>query len=204
MAIVLTVLFANPGLLISSSPIMLTENERKSVEQGDIVVREIETGNKPGQTFEAVGLVNTHSNNIIQVLTEYEKYPEFMPNVSHVEIVERSEGEAVLNFTLALPLGKTKKYRLRITLAEHGRKASTIKWKMLKWPGLKDKETIKDTVGYWRIEEKSENSSLLFYHVYTDPGPVPLGTGWIVDILSKKSVPKALLQAKETAEKIAQ
>jgi hypothetical protein len=27
--------------------------------------------------------------------------------------------------------------------------------------------------------------------------------GWIVDILSKKSVPEALLQAKETAEKIA-
>jgi ABC-type sugar transport system substrate-binding protein len=30
------------------------------------------------------------------------------------------------------------------------------------------------------------------YLVYTDPGPVPMGFGWIVDSMSKDSIPKML------------
>jgi hypothetical protein len=63
-------------------------------------------------------------------------------------------------------------------------------------------ETIRDTSGYWRIEAQSENKSLTLYHLYTDPGPIPFGLGWIVDVLSKNSVPQVLLQTKDRTEEL--
>ncbi|MBU4009967.1 MAG: hypothetical protein KJ882_04310, partial [Proteobacteria bacterium] len=99
--------------------------------------------------------------------------------------------------------GKMKKYRLKISMTEPNNQISVLKWQLQKWPGLDPRETIKDTTGYWRIEKKTEKSSLVFYHVYTDPGPIPFGLEWIVDVLSKKSVPEAFLQTKARTEKIA-
>jgi ribosome-associated toxin RatA of RatAB toxin-antitoxin module len=192
-----------PTMLDASTTIFLTEGERKLVGQGDIAVREIATTNKPGRTFEAIGLINAPRNIILQVLTAYENYPEFMPNVSRIDIVEQRGDETVLNYTLTLPMGKIKKYRLKISLTAHDKQASMLHWQLQRWPGLKTAETIRDTTGYWRIEEKTKNSSLVLYHVYTDPGPIPFGLGWIVDVMSKNTVPEALLQTKARTEKIA-
>jgi hypothetical protein len=130
------------------------------------------------------------------------KYPEFMPNVSRIDIVEQRGNDAVLNYTLALPMGNTKKYRLSLSERAAGNQFSILEWHMMKWPELKAEETIADTTGYWRIEEKSEKQSLVLYHVYTDPGHIPFGLGWIVDVLTKKSVPDVLLQTKKRAEKL--
>ncbi len=204
LAVLITAFFSIPSMPDASPSIFLTAGEEKLVGQRDIVVREVDTAtNKSGRTFEAIGLINAPRNCILQVLTAYEKYPEFMPNVSRIDIVELRGDEAVLNYTLALPLGKIKKYRLKISVTKHEKQVSMIHWQLQRWPELKTAETIRDTTGYWRIEEKTKNSSLVLYHVYTDPGPVPLGLGWIVDVLSKNSVPEALLQTKARAENIA-
>jgi hypothetical protein len=120
-----------------------------------------------------------------------------------VEIVGQIDNESIINYTLTLPLGKIKKYRLGIAVSEPESRSSLIKWQLQKWVELKTEETIKDTSGFWRIEEISRNSSLVLYHVYTDPGPIPFGLGWIVDVLSKNSVPEAFLQTKVRAERIA-
>ena len=100
-------------------------------------------------------------------------------------------------------MGKIKKYRLEITASEPTTQSALIKWQLLPWPELKPQETIKDTTGFWRIEKKAQNKALVLYHVYTDPGPIPFGLGWIVDVLSKNSVPEAFLATKIRAEKIA-
>jgi ribosome-associated toxin RatA of RatAB toxin-antitoxin module len=197
-------LLAIPSLLNAANPILLAEHEKKRVAQGDIVVREIDAGGGKGRTFEAIGLIKASRNNVLKVLKDYEKYPEFMPNVSRVEIVEQNGSAAVLNYTLSLPLGKIKKYRLKISENAPENQVSILEWQIQPWPELKRAETITDTTGYWRIEEKGENQSLVLYHVYTDPGPIPFGLGWIVDVLSKDSVPKALLQTKKRTEKLSQ
>jgi hypothetical protein len=181
--------------------ITVDEHEKKLIDQGDIIVREIDAAQK-GKTFEAIGLIKTSKKNVMNVLKDYKKYHEFMPNVSRVEIVTLSGNEAVLNYTLTLPLGKIKKYRLKIVESVPGKQFSILEWHLQKWPELKTEETITDTTGYWRIEEKSEDISLVLYHVYTDPGPVPFGLGWIVDVLSKNSVPDVLLQTRNRAEKL--
>lgn len=199
----LTALLAFPAIAGASNAIILTAGEKKLVDQGDVVVREVNTLNKSGRTFEAIGLINAPKNIIRQVLATYEEYPEFMPNVSQIEILEQKDNEAILNYTLSLPLGKVKKYRLKIVVTGDDKQPAMLEWRLEKWPGLKAEETIKDTTGYWLIREMTQNSSLVLYHVYTDPGPVPFGLGWIIDVLSKNSVPKALSQTKARSEKIA-
>jgi ribosome-associated toxin RatA of RatAB toxin-antitoxin module len=202
MACLVTVLLAIPALLNAATAIALAEPEKKRVAQGEIVVREIAAAGGKGRLFEAIGLIKASRNNVLMVLKDYEKYPEFMPNVSRVEIVEQKGNAAVLNYTLTLPLGKIKKYRLKISESAPEKQVSLLEWQIQPWPELKRAETITDTTGYWRIEEQSENKSLILYHVYTDPGPIPFGLGWIVDVLSKDSVPKALSQTKKRTEKL--
>lgn len=189
-------------ILNAADYIPLNDHQKKAIANGESIIRELDTAGKKGRTFEAIGLVNASRAKVVEVLKDYKKYPEFMPNVSGIEIVEQVGNEAVLNYTLTLPLGKIKKYRLRIAGRELTDKITLLEWHLEKWPGLKTAETISDTTGYWRVEEKGENISLVLYHVYTDPGPVPFGLGWIVDVLSKKSVPDVLLQTKRRAEKL--
>jgi ribosome-associated toxin RatA of RatAB toxin-antitoxin module len=195
-------LLSIPTILHAANSISLDEHEKKRIAQGEIIVREIDAVEKSGRTFEAIGLINASANNVMQVLKDYKKYPDFMPNVSRIEIVEQSGNVAVLNYTLTLPLKIIKKYRLRLSVNEAEEQSSLIEWQMEEWPELKMEETIRDTSGYWRIEAQSENKSLALYHLYTDPGSIPFGLGWIVDVLSKNSVPQVLLQTKDRTEEL--
>lgn len=197
-------LLSAPAIANAADSISLNGQEKKRMAEGEIIVREIGTAGKKGRTFEAIALVKAPRVILLRVLKDYGKYPEFMPNVSRIEIVEQSGNNAVLNYTLTLPMGKTKKYRLRISESAPGKQLSILEWQMLKWPELKSEESIADTTGFWRIEDKGENTSLLLYHVYTDPGPIPFGLGWIADLLGKKSVPEVLLQTAHRAEKLTQ
>jgi hypothetical protein len=191
-----------PVLLDAAGTISLDERQDKAVSKGEIVVRETGKSTGKGRTFEAIGRIKASKISLMGILKDYAKYPEFMPNVSRVEIVEQKGNEAVLNYTLALPMGKVKRYRLRILEKDIGGRVSTLEWKLVNWPELKSEETISDTSGYWRVEDKGENTALVLYHVYTDPGPVPLGLGWIVDHLTKKSIPQVFLQTRRRAERL--
>lgn len=204
MACLVAGLLAIPTLLNAANAISLNDQEKKLLAQEKIVVRELDAAGKKGRTFEAIGLIKAHRNSVLKVLTDYKKYPEFMPNVSSIEIVEQTGNYAVLNYSLALPLGNIKKYRLKIAESAPENQVSILEWQIQPWPELKREETITDTTGYWRIEEQSANKSLVLYHVYTDPGPIPFGLGWIVDVLSKNSVPKVLLQTQKRTEKLFQ
>ena len=181
--------------------IILTAQEQQRIHNKEVVVRERPTGGKPGKTFEAVTIIEAKRKRIREIIMDYPSYPDFMPNVSQIEILEQDATTAVLNYLLTLPLGKIKKYRVKLERSEPDDRITLIHWQLRPWPGLKPEETIKDTSGFWRIEELSEKRSLVLYHVYTDPGKIPFGLGWIVDLLSKDSVPEVLTKTKERAEK---
>jgi hypothetical protein len=65
---------------------------------------------------------------------------------------------------------------------------------MVPRPELTQEETIADTSGYWDLAPlaSNKNKTVVKYFVYSDPGPVPMGLGWIVDSLGKDSLPKTL------------
>ncbi|MCI5222952.1 MAG: hypothetical protein D3924_09830 [Candidatus Electrothrix sp. AR4] len=187
--------------VLADSEIALNKQEKKIVLKNEIVVRELESADKAGRTFEAVGIINARRSTMRQILLDYKKYPEFMPNVSRIEIIQQDENSSLLTYHLTLPLGKKKKYRIRMEGSKPDAKTSLIRWRLQEWPGLKPEETIKDTNGFWRIEEQEQGRSLVLYHVYTDPGPVPFGLGWVIDILSKDTIPEVLSKTKNRAER---
>jgi hypothetical protein len=178
--------------------IQLNAAESASIHRGEIIVREIVDTSRPGKTFEALGLIRASMVELYDLLIDFENYPAFMPNVKTIEVLESTDKDAVINYTLALPLGKKKQYRLAMQFCMK-ETAADISWKMVDWPDLNKKNSIKDTTGYWMVRQDAEQKDhlLVLYHVYTDPGPIPLGLGWIVTILSEKSVPKTLSQTRK-------
>jgi hypothetical protein len=95
--------------------------------------------------------------------------------------------------TLDLPLGQVKRYRLRLTphsAADYCR----LTWQLVPRADLAGADTIADTSGYWLFTPLPGDParSRVLYHVYADPGPVPFGFGWIVDALSRRSLPRTV------------
>jgi hypothetical protein len=182
---------------IAATDIELVQQERGLLSSGEVVLREVTNGKKGAKTFEAVALIKATVSDVYQVLVKFEDYPKFMPNVSKCEVLQRTDDTAILNYTLGLPLGKIKKYRLNMTF-QNDKSRATLKWKLIEWEGLKESETIEDTTGYWLLKDYSEKAEhvIALYHVYTDPGPIPPGLGWIVDILTKNSIPDVVIKTR--------
>lgn len=162
----------------------------KSIIKGKITVRKIADYEKNAEEYEAMGLIEGTLDEVSGVLADFESYPKFMPNVNKITIRSSTNKETVVDYKLLLPLDFVKKYRLKFWSKKEEDKIQVF-WKKLPWPGLKPKETVIDTYGQWILEifPDKDNQVLAYYRVYTDPGEVPFGTGWIVDILTKQSIP---------------
>ncbi|MES2017851.1 MAG: hypothetical protein V4484_15280 [Pseudomonadota bacterium] len=146
----------------------------------------------PGKSFVATTIINAPVQALCTLLQDYPSYPGFMPNTESTVVSHSGAGFSVIDVTLKLPLGKIKKYRLRMD-PKSSADSCTLAWKLVPWPGLKQEETIADTTGSWQITATgSAGKSVVKYTVYTDPGPIPFGAGWIVDSLSKDSIPQTL------------
>ena len=185
--------------------INIKPEEKELIEQGEVIVYEIPTIHKNGRTFKAIGLINGEVDHVYKVLQDFESYPEFMPNLDKIEVLKHDSNSAILNYTLDLPLNKVKKYRLSTDFKQENNEA-VITWKLIPWPGLKESEKINDTTGYWNFSKYPHKKGyiLAVYHVYTDPGPIPTGLGWIVDILTKNSVPDVVLNTRQRVEELYQ
>jgi hypothetical protein len=114
-----------------------------------------------------------------------------MPNVEKVVVRAADQKGARLDYHLGLPLGVKKLYRLKMTY-KIAADAAEISWQLIPWPELSPSKTIRDTSGYWRLTRLAGSKTLVEYRVRTDPGDIPLGAGWIVDLLTKGSLPDIL------------
>jgi len=192
--------------MMLNAEVKLSDDEKKDVVSGSVAIRELEQPEGlAGKTYEAVSIMNVGKDALAAIIWKFEEYKNFMPNVEDVNIVSRDRSSAVIEYKLKLPLKISKRYRLRFDMAKDG-DAIVIKWKLLEWKELKEDETIKDTQGSWRIEDYpgKPGSVIVLYHIYTDPGKIPLGFGWITDMLTKDSLPEVLSKTKERAEKKSQ
>ncbi len=181
---------------------VLTADEHKLLESGDFVIREVQPQKPEGMTFEVIGIMHAPVETIFQLLSDYKAYPDYMSAVDSVN-VEWVAGElSTISYYLKAFLGIVKQHRVDITATQHTETSRKIQWELVEWPGLTELETIRDTQGFWLIMERSPESALVYYYVYTDPGPVPFGLGRIVKTISKSSIEDAFLETKHQAEKI--
>ncbi len=157
-----------------------------------VTMVELTKPGSPGKTFAAGTIINAPLADVCTLLQNYSAYPTFMPNTESAKVSQAGSGHALVDVALKLPMGKIKKYRLRME-PKVSAEACVLAWKLVPWPGLKQEETIVDTTGQWQLSPgAAPGKTVVKYTVYTDPGPIPFGLGWIVDSLSKDSIPQAL------------
>ncbi|WUR14572.1 SRPBCC family protein [[Empedobacter] haloabium] len=158
-----------------------------------------EPGNTPGRAFTATTVIAASPAQLCRIVQDYANYGAFMPNTRSAVPVGTGSGYVLVDMTLDLPLGQVKQYRLRLepTGSADG---CRLAWQLVPRPDLRPGQTIADTAGYWDFTALPDGSgSQVRYRVYADPGPVPFGFGWIVEMMSKRSLPRAVAAVRERA-----
>ncbi|MGK5024939.1 SRPBCC family protein [Janthinobacterium sp. RB2R34] len=145
----------------------------------------------PGKTFAASTTVPASVATVCAAIQDFAGYPQFMPNVDKIKVAPAGGGASLIDVTLKLPMGKIKQYRLKMT-PKVTDASCQLAWKLVPMEGVKTEDTIADTSGYWQLSPDPQlaQGTTIKYQVYTDPGPVPMGLGWIVDSMSRDSIPK--------------
>ncbi len=166
--------------------------EIEKLERGEIIIKSIPQQGD-GTRFQAWAIFHASVNDTRDVLIDFKSYPQFMPDITNTEIL--SKEPTIVNYTLGLPMGMKKRYRLSHTVESHDEEVK-LRWKQIPWKEVAPEDSIRDTKGLWHLSALAENKTLVLYDITTDPGDVPFGFGWIVDYLSKESVPNVLKNTK--------
>jgi hypothetical protein len=182
-----TLLTAMPACAVSQAPApgMLSDGRIHVVEEAN--------AGQAGKTFTAYTLMAASVPQLCSAVQDYAAYASYMPNTKSALPVGSGDGYVLVDMTLDLPLGQVKKYRLRLEPSGDAAQCK-LAWRLVPRSELDKSETIADTSGYWLFKAApgSGEQTLVEYHVYADPGPVPFGFGWIVDAMSKRSLPRTL------------
>lgn len=186
------VLFVALGCAVGAAR-AASEIDTTKLSEGRVEILDLSKPGAAGKTYLAATIIAAPMPTLCALIQRYADYPGFMPNTDKAQIVASEAGATLVDMTLKLPLGKIKKYRLRME-PKASAKTCRLAWKLVPRPELSQEETIADTAGYWLLEplEADAGRTVVRYHVYSDPGPVPMGLGWIVDALGKDSLPKTL------------
>jgi hypothetical protein len=157
-------------------------------------------GTSAGKTLTATTTIDAPVDTLCRIVQDYGAYGTTMPNTKSAVPVASGDGWVLVDMTLDLPLGQEKRYRLRLE-PRNDDGTCRLTWQLVPRPDLRRADTIADTRGYWLFTPVpgDARSSAVVYHVYADPGPVPYGFGWIVDMMSKRSLPRTLEAVRERA-----
>ena len=85
---------------ICGETIELSDKEKQILISGEIIHKVLPTIGRPGKTFQAAGLISASVHSVYEVLTDFEKYHEFMPNNEKTIVLEKTERHAIVNIKL--------------------------------------------------------------------------------------------------------
>ncbi|WP_164018808.1 type II toxin-antitoxin system RatA family toxin [Pyxidicoccus trucidator] len=138
----------------------------------------------PGATRTIV--INAPVEKVFDVITQYDRYPEFLPEVKEVRAANRQGNTLELHYKVDVV--KTIRYSIRVTEERPKRMA----WSFI------EGEMMKDNKGSWVLEPEGEGKTRATYNVEMALGLlVPKA---VVNALVDTSLPKMLEAFKRRAE----
>jgi ribosome-associated toxin RatA of RatAB toxin-antitoxin module len=138
----------------------------------------------PGATRTIV--INAPVEKVYDVITQYERYPEFLPEVKEVRVANRQGSTLELHYKVDVV--KTVRYSIRVTEERPRRMA----WSFI------EGEVMRDNKGSWLLEPEGEGKTRATYNVEMALGLlVPKA---VVNALVDTSLPKMLEAFKRRAE----
>lgn len=138
----------------------------------------------PGATRAVV--INTPMEKVFAVIKDYERYPEFLPEVKSTRISNRQGDEVNVHYEVDV----LKKIRYTLRLKEEP--PSRISWTFV------EGDLMRDNRGHWLLEDLGGGKTRATYNIEMKLGPlVPKS---IVNALVDSSLPKMLEAFKKRAE----
>jgi ribosome-associated toxin RatA of RatAB toxin-antitoxin module len=123
---------------------------------------------------------------VFQVITDYDHYAEFLPEVRRIRTSDRKGNEVKVHYELEVV--KTIKYTLK--MQEHA--PNRVQWTFV------EGEFMKDNRGSWTLEPAGEGKTKATYAIEMKLGALVPNT--IVKALVETSLPKMLQAFKRRAE----
>ncbi|OJH37060.1 type II toxin-antitoxin system RatA family toxin [Cystobacter ferrugineus] len=131
-------------------------------------------------------VINAPPEKLFDVITQYEKYPEFLSEVKKIRVLERKENTVKIQYEVDVI--KTIRYTILVTEERP---------KRMSWTFVEG-EVMKDNKGSWVLEPDGQGGTKATYTVELALGPlVPKA---IVNALTETSLPKMLESFKRRAE----
>jgi hypothetical protein len=177
----------------SNREVALSPEERALILKGRIILRDLPNPGRKGRTYEAVGILQGSLDEAFAVLTNYGCYADYMPSVGATRVCDITGPCSIVEVKLHLPLGFKKQYRLSYTSTRY-ESGFEVVWEKLPWPELKPSQTVDDTSGFWYIRKFEDGGLLAVYHIYTDPGRVPLGLTKVAYGVARSKIPDGIVK----------
>ena len=138
----------------------------------------------PGATRAVV--INTPVEKVFAVIKDYERYPEFLPEVKSTRLSNRRGDEVDVLYEVDVLK------RIRYTLRLKEEPPNRISWTFV------EGEVMRDNRGHWLLEDLGGGKTRATYNIEMKLGPlVPKS---IVNVLVDSSLPKMLEAFKKRAE----
>ncbi|MBX7100818.1 MAG: SRPBCC family protein [Myxococcaceae bacterium] len=132
--------------------------------------------------------INAPRETVFKVVSDYERYPEFLPEVKAIRTFNRQGNQVDVQYTAEIV--KTIKYTLR--LSED--KPAKLSWAFI------EGEFMKDNKGGWQLEDLGNGQTKATYSIEVTLGALVPKT--IVNALVDTQLPKMLESFKRRAESL--
>src|SRR5580658_2211513 len=126
--------------------------------------------------------INVPMEKLFEVVQDFQKYPEFIPEMKRVSVLKKGPGGQDVEFELEidLPLGMKKRIKYSLTFTEERPKG--VRWQLIKG------EYMKGNVGSWSFRSVAEDRTDATYSIELSFGP--LVPKVIANFLADQSLPK--------------
>ncbi|MDQ7003067.1 MAG: hypothetical protein Q9N02_10360 [Ghiorsea sp.] len=206
----LLLLCTSPSLLLADinwSQLQLDDStwhfdakDRQTLAAEQLVLHNKSKDGQKVQHINAFLLIHAPFDHIFTMISDFKQLTDYAPHVEHIAILAQNNQHALVDYTLELPLGIKKRYRLQLRFTQN-KKSKRMTWHSDTWQSPNPDERIGTTSGYWWLQQTAKpNITLLAYQTITDPGDVPFGLGWVIDYLTHSSIKSLLTQTKIRAE----
>lgn len=150
----------------------------------------------------AVGVVNFPAERVYKVVSDVDNYVNYMPYLTKVEVLQRTEKSVVAYHQFDAPLVDARDYTLKLTWTEDpakGRYKRSWRTANAKGPGPKKGFVRVDLCnGSWTVQSIGPNKSRVTYWLHTDPGgSVPT---WIANKGNTISLPDLFVAVRKRSK----
>ena len=189
------------SLLLSNNPqfelFELNQNIIKQLENNEVVTIKTDKDYPNGEHYQAYAIVNANIHDVFEAVENFDNYPNFMPRFDSVQTIQNTDSTKQYIFNIILPLNIKYQYKIK-SMEFSSNILAWLAWETIPW----EENSINETWGQWYLTQykESKNKTLIQYQVYTDPGYIPFGFEWIVNIMTKKALPETIENLKKWVE----